>query len=680
MQGQKIENGNAQGPARGLDCLRFEDLEPRWDSLADEEILWCADHIQRCALGIHTEDGAERLRSMAPEEVMKRLLPAEVEAMLSDAGAIERDRPDYEVHPGLHSDLHINVAKLCYSEHLLERTATILDSALSGIDFDAVVAAGWAMATIVRRTLRFTSRSSGDCIVAEGYGPPTLLGRVKSGATVVLLLDVSVTGRLVSDLATLVQAQGGRVIDALAIVEGGHVVERVASFRSLCSIPMNLAPADQCPRSDSHPAEAFNPVRGGMTTLKTSPRTVTGHLRDEPDAAELWDFVNCANAFQQHHRENRRHYVPFIDTHRLLSHPAVGMTIIAKLATLVLQNMEPPDAVLVRHRSRSRMLGKKLVEALRSRGIIGVQLIVAGVRQSRFSFMHDGEEQIRHRRRVLVADTAAAHGETIDELALLASCGGLRNVGGALVVSHLSEACEEAFRHRLSGGFVRLYSFPGRPWNDTCPVCNEAQRLRWVVEHLADGPVRSAARWELAQLQGAPPTAQQLPLLFSAKPLSVWHAGVAAGAASHTLSAVQGDGMAPLSLPEIDDMSIPLKNRVSLLKAWRRRPAGRTGPPLHQELLGYLRREFVEPALWLEAIRLLAYQGTVLWVDCLEDHLRRQPSWLDKRVCAQVALATFLPDRGGEEARRRLSELAERFATTTTTGKLLRNVLASAHA
>src|SRR5437867_3817371 len=104
---ERQKHGNGQG-TRGADCLRFEDLEQHWESLADEEILWCADHIRSCALGIHTAEGDQLLSHMEPLELLARLRSAEVEALLTEAGAIERDQSDYEIHPGLHSDVHIN--------------------------------------------------------------------------------------------------------------------------------------------------------------------------------------------------------------------------------------------------------------------------------------------------------------------------------------------------------------------------------------------------------------------------------------------------------------------------------------------------------------------------------------------------------------------------------------------
>ena len=166
---------------------------------------------------------------------------------------------------------------------------------------------------------------------------------------------------------------------------------------------------------------------------------------------------------------------------------------------------------------------------------------------------------------------------------------------------------------------------------------------------------------------------------FSTTLLGGWQAGVAGGAASHILGAIQGDGMAPLGVPEIDDTSIPLKNRVACLRAWRRQSLGRSGSHLQRDLLQYLRRNTVEPPLWLEAAKLVAYQGTSVWVDCLEEHLKREPRWLTARVCAHLTLLTFVTKRGGEQSRERLQEVAKRHAAETTAGTHLLNALATAY-
>jgi hypothetical protein len=100
---------------------------------------------------------------------------------------------------------------------------------------------------------------------------------------------------------------------------------------------------------------------------------------------------------------------------------------------------------------------------------------------------------------------------------------------------------------------------------------------------------------------------------------------------------------------------------------------------LQQDLLQYLRRHTVEPQLWLEAAKLVADQGTSVWIDCLEEHLKREPRWLTPRVCAQLALLTFVTRRGAEQSRQRLEEVAKRYAADTAAGTHLLNALATAH-
>src|SRR5207247_10869546 len=83
---------------------------------------------------------------------------------------------------------------------------------------------------------------------------------------------------------------------------------------------------------------------------------------------------------------------------------------------------------------------------------------IATVRRKSGHFTIKGAADLSGQR-VLVADTAAGHGDTLDELALLSSSGAA-SIAGAVLLSRLSEACEEAFDQRLTAGFTKLYLIP----------------------------------------------------------------------------------------------------------------------------------------------------------------------------------------------------------------------------
>src|SRR5205823_6420858 len=98
-----------------------------------------------------------------------------------------------------HSDIHINIGKICRSERLLEELSLVLQSALHGIEFDTIVSTGWAMGILARRLLlRWRGRRRPIRHVSvEGYPTPRFLEDVLPGANVLVLTDVVVTGQLI---------------------------------------------------------------------------------------------------------------------------------------------------------------------------------------------------------------------------------------------------------------------------------------------------------------------------------------------------------------------------------------------------------------------------------------------------------------------------------------------------
>jgi hypothetical protein len=169
--------------------------------------------------------------------------------------------------------------------------------------------------------------------------------------------------------------------------------------------------------------------------------------------------------------------------------------------------------------------------------------------------------------RVVVADAATGHGDTLDELTLLSAQAGAASVAASVLLSRLSEGCEDAFDTRLRAGFARLFSLPVRPITvhnrSQCTMCERRDNLQEAVTELPAGPVRelakqlaSAPRFRRRADKSEPPSvriARQIALF----PLERCRRGVASGIALHALHAAMWNGMAHLSLPELTYDNIP---------------------------------------------------------------------------------------------------------------------------
>jgi len=593
----------------------------------------------------------------------------DVYSVLAEAGAIERKR-DYVLPCGLHSDAHINLGEICRSEDFLRPITEAVSAALGAASFDTVVSTGWAMSTVARRLIlahQIGRRRRVRHVTVEGYETPTLLSDLRAGATAVVLLDVVVTGGLFSRVTAEIERQRARIVKAIALVDAGWARgETAVPWEILCRVPMDVRTPEECQRCGVLPRAEFNPISYSMTEKKATPRSPSAFLGGDAAARELWELVDRAGAYEHHRVIGKRHYVGFVDTVQLLGDAETGPSIVDKLCGRIAARSGIPDAVLVPARARGFLVGRRLVERFEHTvGPGGVRLVPARKLSGYFTV---GSAELA-RRRVLVADVAAGQGETIDELTLLALDAGAASVAGAVVLSRLSESCENALDSRLSGGFVRLYSLPIRPitvydkgWQ-RCPVCRRREELRETLAQLPSGPAQELAR-QLAAVtrfprwrrKAATATARQIPLFRQPFFLAECRRGVASGIALHALHAAAGDGMAPLSLPEISDDTIPRVNRVAMLEDLPGGVLGWSGEPLENDLIGYLEAGS-DWKVWAATADVLAREGSTVWVGYLKDAIRRaaqRQSWMDDRFWASMVCAVNRVVQRSPEVRRQV--------------------------
>lgn len=548
----------------------------------------------------------------------------EILRILNGAGAIERNC-DYALPDGLHTDVHVNLAKVCRGERDLNAIVTALDRLTSKERFDTIVSTSWVLGTIARRLvwrLRSQRHLRIQHVRIEGYDPPNLLDEVPENAEVVLLVDVVVTGRQVARTRATLQALNVRSVKAFAIVDADFLGKApVALDGRLCTVSMDmLAPAD-CKRHDHMPLMEFNPVAGRMTK-KRKPRSPSQFLAKYRTARELWELVDTASAYEHHRIVGKRHYVPFIDTHLLLKDKETGPRVVEKLCRTVERKSGVPDVVLVPKTAKATLLGQRLVAGFED------LFNVAGIRLQ--SIRHAGSKEIKglSKANVLVADVVTAHGDTLDELALLSQSAGAHQVAAAVVLSRMSEACESALRRRLNGHFVKLYSLPIRPVTvrsadrRNCFLCRSKQ---------AAGKDSQAGR-------SARPKTPVRQHSLSLAPLIDYRSGVISGITLHALNAAKNNGMAPLSLPEIISNEYTSAKKAALVRYLPPGTLRWSGPQFRDQLLESLRRG--DRTLWLAVVEYLEREQCPDWIDCLPsviDDPSVRKDWMDDKFWKEIS-------------------------------------------
>jgi orotate phosphoribosyltransferase len=684
------------------DCIRYERLERKWERLlpATREVEFYLGHGRSCPAGIHRPERWTRMLGETRrwlEEERGLLARADrdggidVASLLAAAGAVERDW-DYRLPCGLHSDTHVNLGRLCRSEELLDGVGVACGIALnhSKVEFDTVVSTGGPMSMVARRMLRLTSsRGPIDHVPSHGYERLTFLRDIRPGARVVLLLDVVVTGTLISRLSAEIGRREGVVVKVLTLVDAGlrPVRER---FEALCAVAMDLVdPARKaCPRCLAGMERAeFNTMAFKMTRRSRSPRSPSEFLARNPDAQEFWRLVDMAGAYAPHVLKDRRHYVAFVDTLRLLTHPVAGPCVFTGLREQILKGPGIPDVLLAPgRRRRSRVLAEGLQASLAC-GRVGI-VLASGVR-GHYRLPRHAESLAG--RRVIVVDAAVGHGDVLDELTLLATDAGAARVGAAVVLSRLSETEEDALRHRLPAGFTRLFSLPIPPLEGACPECQRravaataaAQLPPGPAQRLADRIARPRGHVRRPQAVGQPPGPEQI-WLFPVPPhFGNCRPGVASGKVLNALHAAMGDGMAPLTLPELSAGSVPNTHRVAILDHLAAGVLDWSGPELTQELERVLDTTLLQTPCSPVAgavVELLAREGRLSWLDRLEEALEGASALpprraLDARFVARSVFALFRlraerPELA-REATLRLLRLRDRYGTMPAGAPLL---------
>lgn len=611
-------------------------------------------------LGHSFESLVDTLESGAVELVFERNAGSFTRAtgatskdMLVEEGIIEH-AADYCIPCGKHSDTFVNVAKLCHSEGSLARVAAALGELFADAAFDTIVTNGWAMATVARR-LALLSRRAGARpireIMCEGYDPPTPTEDICAQSRVLVLVDVAVTGSLLERLRRIVEQAGATVV-AMGSIAKASVAKLPDTTRFLSTVEMRLDEPRKCPRCGVLELLEFNAYANCMTVKLANARSPSQFMAYNDEAREFWEFVNTADAYEKHHIERNCHYTAYVDTVALLAHPDIGPALVENLRGKVLAHQLRPTAFLVPARHRAELLAERLAECSEFASPTGRAAIVLARRRNDAWRLTDSARRLLQGQRVLVVDSAAGYGRTIDYLAMTATRACAKSVGAAVILSRLPEACEASLRSRLSGGFFRLYHLPIRPvvirGNDAalCWFCRRKAAVRdaakesgleaihWWADRLSQSSrSESASSTPGSQARNAGEQPSLFPIPTPSF-LERCRGSVAGGVTLHSLHAAMRNGMAPLALPEIRDETIPAKNRTAMVESLPPGIVEWSRGFLEQDLFHFLGAGRT-PSVWRASAEVLARETGAKWIGHLRDILQHA------KILRQRPMPTF---------------------------------------
>ena len=508
---------------------------------------------------------------------------------LAIAGVFERGS-DFVLPSGLHAAVHVNLTVACGYPHLLRMLSGEAKRKLDDLDYNAIVSTGWTVASIARRVIRLRPMTAaGRVRLYEYEGVPLIpITPVQKGARAIVITDVVVTGELIKHAVKAIEAVGGYVVGILSVIDSSsrHIQNALPGYRAMWRYDIEAVRPENCSRCSKLEQRVFNPVTCSMTQ-RQPPRSPAEFLMEDPAAAEFWKQINAAGAYE-HHRIERTggneatHYAPFVNVERLMAHKTIGPGIISTLKMHVSETVGIPEVILIPGRRRARLLATKLLQAMSSHRRLWLPDIVAAKEvEGTFRIKSNETAQMRDAS-VLILDSGASRGTTLDELYDLAKTARARRVGAVVIVSRMSEAQEDALKLRFEGSYRRLYQLPirARKYRDSerhlCPVCRDREEIRSAAAKSKLRPIVALQRDMRARCHrksGVSPEQRlmsavqsQMNLIGVDSLLSYCRRSVASGVVLHSLHAARNNGMAPLALPEICDESIPAANRSAMLE------------------------------------------------------------------------------------------------------------------
>ena len=464
------------------------------------------------------------------------------------------------------------------------------------------------------------------------------------------------------------------------------------ALRTLTNVRMDIVDPrrEECSRCKRLSRRVFNPFSHSMTEKAPKGRSPSEFLLEHAEALDFWREVNVAHAYEHHRKEGNTHYLSFVDTAKLVSHPLVGQSLVERFRNVVVRDGWMPTAILAPQRPRAILLARKFIESL-SEAHPGTMVPLTIARRG----LHGRAWRLRpeeyvnfHGADVLIIDSAAGHGKTMDHLALLAESCRPASVRAAVLLSRLTDSCEAAFSARLSGGFRKLYQLPVRPIVirgtsvDICPVCQRNEALREVANQSS---VASLIRWAenlrrrpvtttRDRVEHAPPEKQLT--LFSGNErafLETCRPAIASGITLHALNAAQTNGMAPLRLPELTDQHIPWKNRAAMVENLPTGVIAWSEGFLEQDLEAVLSNS-ENPNIWKASVDVLSREGRGNWLEYLDGLVSRLQKAPSQTFWAHVACCAYLVARedpgSAAEVRQRVEQLVNAQEETVRSSML----------
>lgn len=656
----------------------------------------CEDEFKKVASSLASGNATLAFTMAPPVPAHRAATPLDI---LLQEGVVERDA-DYVLPCGKHSDTYVNIAALCKSEGSLGRVASELHKLFSDLSFDVILANGWAMATLARRLIMLSDRPGVRPIreiMCEGYDPPIPTEDITSDCRVLVLTDVAVTGALHRRMADLVKRSGAKLAGMGCVVRAAGS-DLPVTTRYLAAVEMQLDAPEQCKRCGVLPKQEFNPFANCMTVRLSKARSPSEFIAKNDEAREFWELVNRADAYQKHFVERNCHYTAFVDTGKLLQHESIGTTLVESLREKVSQHRVLPTVFLVPQRRRASLLAERLSDSLDFVSTRGRPVIVQAKWHNDAWGIKEPARNRLYGARVLVVDSAAGYGRTLDTLVGLATKAGAETVGAAIILSRVTEECEDAFRARLSGGFFRLFHLPIRPVvirgsnPALCPFCSRKAAVKEAARESGHEAIRCWANRlsqqrrfsESTSVATSPENEEDLQGTLFPLPspsfLERCSGAVAGGVTLHSLHAAMRNGMAPLALPEIRDETIPSKNRTAMVESLPSGAVEWSRGFLENDLHHFLAAGRTA-SLWRASVEVLARESDAKWVSNLRDILvrakdlrsRAKPTFWGSVACDMYLLLRRNPDL--RQQIRGSLEVLEKDYRKTAAGEGLKQVL-----
>ncbi|MBC8392795.1 MAG: sigma 54-interacting transcriptional regulator [Deltaproteobacteria bacterium] len=328
-----------------------------------------------------------------------------------------------------------------------------------------------------------------ECLSMVNYDNPRLSHdspyyKKLKGKKALVVTDVTITGHLLSQIATSIKSEGGRIQGLAAVIEENTYNGPFKKlFYALSQYHIDLYdPADEsvscpgCKGPEKKPLQIINPRTNAPLSMPREVEDFGDIYSGYEQNRGFWEMVRNTDALKTHALFGKRHYYYYIDTFAILDK---YIDIIEWRGALkyLYGDQKSPDVILFPENPSAR----KIASHIGANILPSASLVRADIKTDIYT---TGDDSVLTDKDILIVDDGANTGDTLNGLINLCARNSKKSdrVKICIFVDRLVGEKRETLLQRIRGDNMQsIYTIPIPVFIDdrqNCPLCLEVAQLQ----------------------------------------------------------------------------------------------------------------------------------------------------------------------------------------------------------